>query len=174
MRVLFSETDIAARLEAVAADIARDLGGGVLIVGVLRGGFIFSADIARALWRAGADAEIDFLGLSSYGAARESSGAVRVTKDLSADPVGRTVLLVDDVLDTGASLAFAIRLLHEHGADAVKTCVAVDKRIGRVAEAAVPRADYSLFEAAAPDFLVGYGMDDAGAKRGAPFIGIIE
>ncbi|GGY55252.1 phosphoribosyltransferase [Parvularcula lutaonensis] len=171
MRTLFTEADIRARADELAASIVADLGKRFVLAPVLTGGFIFGADLARALVKAGADPEIDFVQLASYGHGRESSGLVRVVKDFTLDLAGRTVLLVDDVLDSGRSLAHGQTMLRERKAARVAIAVAVRKD----KERAVPvDADYALFEAPADAFLVGYGMDDKGLQRGVPTIGALN
>ena len=107
MRILFTETDIAAAIERLADEIAAEMAGEAILAPILTGAFVFAADLSRALARRGRLWEIDFLHLSSYGGARQSSGAVRMIKDLAGDVRGRRVLLLDDVLDSGRSLAFA-------------------------------------------------------------------
>lgn len=171
MRVLFSSAEIHAALPGLAASIRQRLGVHFTMVPILNGGFIFAADLGRALHRAGADPEIDFVQVSSYGAGRSSSGEVRVVKDLSASITGESVLLVDDVLDTGRSVSHIRDLFLERGAAAVFTCVAVDKTKGR---SDIPSAEFSLFQTDRTDFLVGYGMDDAGARRTLPDIAVLE
>jgi hypoxanthine phosphoribosyltransferase len=170
MKTLFDEKAIAARMEEVAASILADLGPRFVLAPVLTGGFIFGADLARALFRAGADPEVDFVQLASYGNERESSGLVRVVKDFTLDLQGKTVLLVDDVLDSGRSLAHAKGMLRERKAERASVAVAVSK----TKERAVPiEADYTLFKAGSDDFLVGYGMDDKGLTRACPVIGAL-
>ena len=170
MKILFPETDIAARIDALAARIAADSDETLLFAPVLTGAFVFAADLLRALHRHGCDPSVDFVQLSSYGGARASSGVVTLLKDFSIDLAGRTVLLVDDVLDTGRSLHFARRMVLDRGAKAARICVLVRKATGR-SEDLDP--DYVGFEAGADDFLIGYGMDDDGRGRGAPFIGAL-
>ena len=168
MRTLFSAAEVSARIDALAGEIEHDLSADFLMAPVLTGAFIFAADLIRALYARGTDPVVDFVQLSSYGGARASSGVVRLLKDFSVDLEGRKVLLVDDVLDTGRSLHFAKRMVLERGAAEARICVLVRKATGRSQDIA---ADYVGFEAGADDFLVGYGMDDDGRKRGAPFIG---
>lgn len=170
MDALFDQTRIAARTRALARDIVADLGPDFVLAPVLTGGFVFGADLARACQEAGADPVIDFVQLASYGQARESSGLVRVVKDFNLPLEGRTVLLVDDVLDSGRSLAHAAGMLAEKRVARTAIAVAVRKDKPR----AVPvEADYAAFDAPGDAFLVGYGMDDGGRKRGVPFIGVI-
>ena len=171
MDILFDETAIASRTDEIARHIAADLGTDFVLAPVLTGGFVFGADLARALSRAGADPEIDFVQLASYGAGRESSGLVRVIKDFTHTVKGQTVLLVDDVLDSGRSLAHAKAMLAERGAARVAIAVAVRKDKPR---AVAVEADYAAFDAPGDAFLVGYGMDDAGGKRGLPGIGVLR
>ncbi|MBI1366176.1 MAG: hypoxanthine phosphoribosyltransferase [Alphaproteobacteria bacterium] len=169
MRVLFSEADVKARIEALAAEIARDLPANFLMAPVLTGAFVFAADLLRALNRTGADPDVDFVQLSSYGGARASSGVVTLLKDFSLSLEGRSVLIVDDVLDTGRSLHFARRMVLDRGAAAAKICVLIRKATGRSED--IP-ADYVGFEAAGDEFIIGYGMDEGGRGRGLPYIGV--
>lgn len=171
MRTLHSQADISARIDALAADIVRTMPGDLLMAPVLTGAFIFAADLLRALNRAGCDPVVDFVQLASYGGARSSSGVVTLLKDFSTPLEGRTVLLIDDVLDTGRSLHFAKRMVLDRGAAEAKICVLVRKATGRSADI---EADFVGFEAGADDFIVGYGMDDDGRRRGLPFIGAID
>lgn len=170
MRVIQSEAAIAARVEALADEVRADFPGDFLLAPVLTGAFVFAADLLRALHRRGADPIVDFVQLSSYGGARASTGVVRLLKDFSVDLAGRHVLVVDDVLDTGRSLHFAKNMVLDRGAASAKICVLVRKATGRSADI---DADYVGFEAAAGDFIVGYGMDDDGRRRGLPFIGAL-
>ncbi|MEM8772076.1 MAG: phosphoribosyltransferase family protein [Pseudomonadota bacterium] len=168
MQVLFDQNTIAERIDALAQEMAKDLPKEFLLAPVLTGAFIFAADLLRALYRHGADPLVDFVQLSSYGGARSSSGVVTLLKDFSVDVSGRHVLLVDDVLDTGRSLHFGKGMVEDRGAAAVKTCVLVKKLTGHAEDLG---CDYIGFEAAADAFLIGYGMDDDGLKRGVPYIG---
>lgn len=170
--VLFSAEEIAARVMGLAAEIKstdEDLTREqpLLVVCILRGAFIFTADLMRALHAAGVNAEVDFLGLSSYGTARESQGRVHLTMDLQTDVTARDVLIVDDILDSGRTLRFVLGLLQSRGAARVRSCVLLDKPSRREIEG---NADFTGFRA--PDaFVVGYGMDVAGLGRGMPYIG---
>lgn len=170
MRLLFGESDVAARIDALASEIAQDMPKDFLMAPVLTGAFIFAADLLRALHRLGVDPAVDFVQLSSYGGARASSGVVSLLKDFSTPLEGRSVLIVDDVLDTGRSLHFAKRMVLDRGAKEARLCVLVRKLTGRGDDLA---PDYVGFEAKPDDFLVGYGMDDNGRARGLPYIGIV-
>ena len=168
MRILFDEAAIARRIDELADELAKDLPRDFLLAPVLTGAFIFAADLLRALHKRGCDPYVDFVQLSSYGGARSSSGVVTLLKDFSVDVKDKTVLLVDDVLDTGRSLHFGKGMVLDRGATAAKTCVLVKKLTGHADDLA---CDYIGFEAGPDDFLIGYGMDDAGRGRGLPVIG---
>ena len=171
MKQKHSSADIAAALSTLAPRLRADLGDTFTMVPILTGGFMMAADLARALHAVGCDPEIDFLQLSSYGTGRESSGDVRFLKDITLPIADQTVLLVDDVLDSGRSLHFAKSMLLEKGAAQVRVCVAVEKKKDRPHPIT---ADYALFEMPEDAFLVGYGMDDAGLRRGLPYIGELD
>src|SRR3990172_1237268 len=131
---LFDERRIAQRVEALAAEIAKSLPHELVRVVVLKGAFVFAADLMRALDRAGLILRVEFLRLSSYGHARESSGVVQPVGPLPEDVAGRDVLVVDDIADTGRSLAAARSLLLARGAATVSTCVLLDKPSRREGE----------------------------------------
>jgi hypoxanthine phosphoribosyltransferase len=166
--VLFSEADIAARVETLAREIAAYPVTPQIMAPILVGAFVFAADLLRALARLGVVLPTEFLWLRSY-AARQSAGDVSVLAGPSADVRGRTVLIVDGVLDGGHTIAKARALLMDAGASAVLTAVAVDKRRAD----AVAVADFAAF-AGVRGFIVGYGMDDAGAGRGLPDISVLK
>ncbi|MEM6650466.1 MAG: phosphoribosyltransferase family protein [Pseudomonadota bacterium] len=170
MQILFTSDDIQAALEDLAPKIVNDLGTDFTVIPILTGGFIFAADLSRALFNAGADPKIDFLQLSSYGAAQTSSGEVRLIKDLSISVENKSVLLIDDVLDSGRSLYRAKKMMQEAKATRVVTCVVVSKAIHRAEDI---EADYAVFQVDGEAFLVGYGMDDAGARRAMPHISVM-
>ena len=170
MRTLYDEAAIANRIDEMAQEMAKDLPSDFLLAPVLTGAFIFAADLVRALHKYGADPYVDFVQLSSYAGARSSSGVVTLLKDFSVDIEGKTVLLVDDVLDTGRSLHFGKGMVEDRGAAATKTCVLVKKLTGHAEDL---HCDYIGFEAGADDFLVGYGMDDGGRQRGLPILGAL-
>ena len=170
IETLFSEDEIAHRVRALAEEIAASHPHRLLVVPLLKGSFIFAADLVRALHRTGLTPHVDFLTLSSYGAGLESSGHVRVLRDVESDIEGRDVLVVDDILESGRTLKVACELLRSRGAARVATCVLLDKR-GRRRTAI--EADHVGFDA--PDvFVVGYGMDAGHAHRELPFVGIVR
>lgn len=165
--VLFSEAEIAARVTTLAAEISRRKPARLLVIPVLKGSFIFAADLIRAMHHAGLSPEVDFMILSSYRAASQSSGQVTVLRDIGTDVKNRDVLLIDDILESGRTLAFAKDLLSARGANSVWTTVLLHKP-GHLA--ANVGADFEGFTC--PDkFVVGYGMDMAHQFRELPFIG---
>jgi hypoxanthine phosphoribosyltransferase len=170
MRTLHSEAEVRARIDGLAGEIARTMPADFLMAPVLTGAFIFAADLLRALNALGRDPLVDFVQLSSYGGARASSGVVTLLKDFSVPLQGRSVLLIDDVLDTGRSLHFAKNMVLDRGAAEARICVLVRKATGHSADI---KADFVGFEAKGEDFIIGYGMDDGGRKRGLPFIGVV-
>ena len=168
IEVLFTAEEIAARIAVLAGEI-RDAGfrENLLVVAVLKGGFVFAADLIRALHGAGVAPEVDFMSLSSYRAGTTSAGTVTVLRDLETDVAGRNVLIVDDILESGRTLAYAKRLLAERGATRVGLAVLLDKPGHRVAEI---EGDFVGFTC--PDlFVVGFGMDMGHAFRELPYIG---
>ena len=164
---LYSEEAIARRIEELAAEIAALELDDLIIVAVLKGSFIFAADLIRALQRKGLAPEIDFIFLASYGTGTTSRGAVKVLRDVESELKGRDVVIVDDILDSGRTLAFAKALLASRGSRSVRTCVLLDKKVPREAEI-VP--DFIGFHCP-PVYVVGYGMDLAHRYRELPFIG---
>ncbi|MDA1101730.1 MAG: hypoxanthine phosphoribosyltransferase [Proteobacteria bacterium] len=169
VEMMYSAAEISARVGALAADIAETLGPDILVVAVLKGGFVFTADLLRALHHHGVHPRIDFMTLSSYGTGMESSGQVTITRDITDDVRRAKILLIDDILESGRTLAFARELLRERGAEMVHLCVLLDKREKRKTEI---NADYVGFTIG-DEFVVGYGLDYAHYYRELPYIGII-
>ena len=163
---LLTEGEIAARVETIARKIAPAIDDYTVCVCLLTGGLWFAADLTRALARLGRDPLFDCLWLASYGDARTSAGACEVRAGLQREIAGRRVLIIDDVLDSGTSLAQAARMVREAGAAEVQTCVFARKPWPSD-RAIVP--DFVAWEAPA-EFLVGSGMDNAGRGRGWPGI----
>ncbi len=164
--VLFSAEEIGIEVERLAREIAASSGEDLVVVSVLKGAFVFAADLIRAMHHAGVAPQVEFISLSSYGAGTVG-GEVKVLRDIDADVAGRPVLLVDDILESGRTLVFARDLLLSRGATKVDLAVLLDKKGHRKAEI---EADYVGFDC--PDhFVVGYGMDVGHAFRELPFIG---
>lgn len=165
--VIFSAERIAERIDELAGEIAAKNIEQLLVVAVLKGSFVFAADLIRAMHRAGIEPEVDFLTLSSYRKSKVSSGKVEILRDLDLLVEGRNVILVDDVLDSGRTLVFAKDLIYARGAKKIYTCVLLDKKIPRAVDVS---ADFSAFECA-DEFVVGFGMDVAHRYRELPFVG---
>ena len=168
--VLYTAAEIKERIEALASEIAASMGHEFLIVSLLRGSFMFTADLVREFYAIGVHPQIDFMTLSSYGAAASSSGEVAINRDLTEDVKGKTVLIVDDILETGRTLQYAKNLLKERGAATLKVAMLLEKT-GKL-ETDV-KADFVGFNI--PDkFVVGYGLDYANHYRELPFIGYLD
>lgn len=170
VRTLFDEETVARRVAELAEAVAAEFSPDLLMVGILKGAFVFMADLMRALDRLGLRPGVEFIRLSSYGQSKESAGEVRLVTDLRTDLRGRQVLLVDDICDTGHSLAFAARLLAERGATLVRTCVLVDKPSRRVVDFAADFIGFTVEDV----FIVGYGIDYAEQYRHLPYIGTVD
>lgn len=167
VEVIYSADMIAARLDALAGEIATRQIDRLLVIAVLKGSFVFAADLIRAMHCKGIAPEIDFLTLSSYRKSRMSSGQVTILRDLDLDVENRNVLLIDDILESGRTLAYAKDLLTARGAASILTCVLLDKKVARAVDVA---ADFCAFDC--PEvFVVGYGMDVAHRYRELPFVG---
>ena len=164
-QVLFSKDDIAKRLREVVAQLTALPDRPQVAAPVLVGAFVFAADLVRAMAEQGVHLETEMIWLRSYGNARTGS-ALSVLAAPTEHVKGKHVLLMDGVLDKGHTIARATKLLLEAGAASVKTVVAIDKRN----HDAVATADYALFTGV-QEFIVGYGMDDAGTYRALPYIG---
>ena len=170
IEILYSEAAIADKVEEIAAAVVRTAPRDLLVIAILKGSFMFAADLLRALHRQGLSPQVEFMMLSSYGAGTVSSGTVRIIRDIDTDVAGRDVLLVDDILESGRTLAFARGLMVERGARRVDVAVLLEKPGKRKAEIA---ADHVGF--VCPDsFVVGYGMDAAHAYRQLPFVGVVK
>lgn len=167
IKTLFSAEAITSRVDRLASEIAATKLDDLIVVAVLKGSFIFAADLIRALHRHGLKPEIDFIYLASYDGERVSRGAVRVLRDVESEIGGRNVVIVDDIFDSGRTLAFAKASLKARGAARVLTCVLVDKQVQRTADI-VP--DFVGFTCP-PVFVVGYGLDYRNRYRELPFIG---
>ena len=170
IRILFSAAEIAKRVEALAAEIASRLPADFVIMGILKGAVVFVADLARALDQAGARPEIEFIRLSSYGSAKESSGRVQLLGESPTGLAGRPVLLVDDIVDTGRSIAYAAAQLRRHRIGGLWTCALLDKPQRREVQVAIDFVGFAIGD----EFVVGYGTDHAERYRHLPYIGLVE
>jgi hypoxanthine phosphoribosyltransferase len=165
--VLITAEQIQQRVDRMVAEMADDCRAeNLVMIGILRGSFMFLADLVRALYHHGIRPRIDFMTLESYGSGTESSGTVRIAKDIGVDVKGADVVIIDDILDTGRTLSFARQHLLAKGVKAVKTCALLDKPTRRV----VPfKADFTGFTVD-DVFVVGYGLDYDSRYRELPYI----
>jgi hypoxanthine phosphoribosyltransferase len=169
IEVLFSASAIARRNLELAKDIAGRDYNDLLVISILKGSFIFAADLIRAMHDAGISPEVEFIFISSYGAGT-TAGEIRVLRDIDNDVTGRDILLIDDILESGNTLKYTRDLMLSRGARNVDIAVLLDKRMRRKADI---DPDFVGFDC--PDhFVVGYGMDVAHAFRELPFVGIVK
>lgn len=166
VRVLISEDRLQERIKALGAQIRADYGDeAVTVIGVLKGSFLFMADLVRAI---PGDVRVEFLGVASYHGGTSSSGVVQITQDLRRSIEGQHCLLVEDIVDTGLTIDYLLRMLQVRGPKSLKVASLLDKRANREVEVAV---DYVGFDI--PDeFVVGYGLDLGELYRNLPFVGV--
>jgi hypoxanthine phosphoribosyltransferase len=168
LKLLFSREEIAETVARMAREISVDYAGKKLVlVGVLKGAFVFLADLARELT---IPAAIEFVRIASYGAKKESCGKITVTKDVEISLEGKDVLVVEDIVDTGLSLTFLMDHLRQHHPASLRLCALVDKKARREVEIKV---DYTGF-AMADGFIVGYGIDFNEHYRALPEIFVVD
>ncbi len=167
-RTLISEQELRGKVGELGAAITRDYQGkDLMMVGVLKGAVIFMVDLARSI---NLPLEIDFMATSSYGASTESSGVVRILKDLDRSIEGRNILIVEDIVDSGLTLKYLREILSDRGPASIRICALLNKQKARKADVLI---DYVGFEI--PDeFVVGYGLDYAEVYRNLPFIGVLR
>ena len=167
--ILISEEQLHDRVAELGEEIRRGyagLDGRLLVVGMLKGSFIFMADLVRAI---DLHCEIDFMAASSYGNSTESSGQIRITRDLT-NVEGQHLLLVEDIVDSGYTMDYILRLLHGRNPASVKLASLLDKPSRRKVPVHI---DYCGFEIE-DKFVVGYGLDFAGRYRNLPFVGVLK
>lgn len=167
-QILFSEEMLQKRVRELGEQISADYAGKEpVLVSVLRGSYIFMADLSRAIDQ---PCSIDFMAVSSYGKGTTSSGQVQITKDLSDDIEGKDIIVVEDILDSGNTLYYLLQILQARKPASIRLCTLLDKPDRRVRDIV---ADYSGFSI--PDaFVVGYGLDYAEKYRNLPYIGILK
>jgi hypoxanthine phosphoribosyltransferase len=166
MNVLISADDIQARVRALAHDIRRDHAGDVHLVCVLKGAFMFLADLARAL---PGECSLDFMALSSYGKSTKSSGQVQLLKDLDTDLEGRDVVIVEDIVDTGLTLTYLQDILRARSPRSLRTACLLSKPSRRKVNVKVEYIGFTIED----KFVVGYGLDYAEQYRNLPHIAVI-
>lgn len=169
IRILLSEEEVAARVKEIAEEISRDYNGKPLhLICILKGGVFFTCELAK---RINLPLTMDFMSVSSYGAGTVSSGIVKITKDLD-DPIeGKDVLIVEDIIDSGNTLAYLIEVLKQRNPNSIALCTLLDKPERRVKDQV--KVKYTCFTV--PDqFIIGYGLDYDQIYRNLPYIGVIE
>ncbi len=166
--VLISEEEIQRRVQELGQQLSREYAGrNLLLLGVLKGAVVFLVDLARAI---DLPLQMDFMAISSYGASTQSSGVVRILKDLDSAVDGRDILVVEDIIDTGLTLKYILENLAMRNPASVKVCALLVKEKNRPADIG---ADYVGFRI--PDrFVVGYGLDYAELYRNLPYVGILR
>lgn len=169
IRILLSEEEVNQRISEVAAQINQDYTGKeVHLICILKGGVFFTCELAKRL---NMPVSLDFMSVSSYGAGTKSSGVVRILKDLDEPLEGKEVLIVEDIIDSGRTLAYLIEVLKQRGPKSIRLCTLLDKPERRVKKQV--KVDYTCFTI--PDeFVVGYGLDYDQKYRNLPYIGVVE
>ena len=166
--VLFSEEELKQRVQELGARITADYAGKEpVLVSVLRGSYIFMADLTRSI---DLPCTVDFMSVSSYGSGTKSSGQVQITKDLSDDIEGRDIIVVEDILDSGNTLYYLLQILQARKPASVRLCTLLDKPDRRVKDVKVNYSGFTIPDA----FVVGYGLDYAEKYRNLPYIGILK
>jgi hypoxanthine phosphoribosyltransferase len=166
--ILFTEEQLKSRVNEIARQIEADYAGReIMLISVLRGSFIFMADLCRAIRL---PCTLDFMSVSSYGAGTTSSGQVQITKDLSEDITGRHVIVVEDILDSGNTLSYLLNILEHRHPASVRLCTLLDKPERRTKPVDLHYRGFTIPDA----FVVGYGLDYAEKYRNLPYIGILK
>lgn len=169
IRVLISEEDVNKKISEIAAQISKDYEGKeVHLICILKGGVFFTCELAK---RITVPVSLDFMSVSSYGSGTESSGVVKIIKDLDEPLAGKHVVIVEDIIDSGRTLAYLIEILKQRNPLDIRLCTLLDKPERRVKKQV--KVDYTCF--VIPDeFVVGYGLDYDQKYRNLPYIGVVE
>lgn len=169
VRVLLSEEEVDKRISELGAQISKDYAGkSVHMICVLKGGVFFLCELAK---RVTVPVTLDFMSVSSYGGGTESSGIIKINKDLDESIEGKNVLIVEDIIDSGRTLSRLVSLLQQRNPESIRLCTLLDKPERRVVKDVV--VDYPGFNI--PDaFVVGYGLDYDQRYRNLPYIGVVE
>jgi hypoxanthine phosphoribosyltransferase len=169
LEVLLSNEQITERIKQLGAAITEDYAGREpIFIGVLKGAFVFMADLARAV---DLKMSVEFMAVSSYGKAQKSSGEVRIIKDLDVAVEGKDLIVVEDIVDTGLTLSYLLQNLQSRGANSVKLATLLDKPEPRINKEL--KIDYCGFQV--PNkFVVGFGLDAAERYRNLPFIAVVK
>jgi hypoxanthine phosphoribosyltransferase len=167
-KVLLEEEAVAARVAELGADVSTDYADkDLLLVGVLKGAVFFMADLMRRLT---IPCEVDFMAISSYGASTDSSGVVRILKDLDINIEGRDVLVVEDIIDSGLTLSYLMRMLESRNPASLEVCALLTKPARREIDV---RVRYTGFEIP-NEFVIGYGLDFGERYRNLPYVAVLD
>src|SRR6185503_1163150 len=171
-RIVVTEEQIRDKIEEMAKQVAADYAAveSVLLVGVLKGAFMFMADFVRALGRQPRRAELEFMAVSSYGQRTNSSGVVRILKDLDRDIAGMHVILLEDIVDSGLTLSWLLKYLESRSAASVEVVALLRKPDAIKLDVSVKYVGFDI----ANEFVVGYGLDYAERYREMPYIGVLK
>ena len=166
--ILIDEEALTTRVGELGAEISGDYEGrDLLLIGVLKGAVFFMADLMRAIT---VPCEIDFMAISSYGASTDSSGVVRILKDLDINIEGRHVLVVEDIIDSGLTLSYLLRNLESRGPASLEICSLLTKPERREVDVPVRYVGFEI-----PNrFVIGYGLDFAERYRNLPYVGVLH
>ena len=169
IKVLLSEEEVDSRIKQIAAKVSKDYAGKEIhLICVLKGGVFFTCELAK---RITVPVSLDFMSVSSYGSDTKSSGVVKIIKDLDEPLEGKNVIIVEDIIDSGRTLAYLIEILKQRGPKSIHLCTLLDKPERRVKKQV--HVDYTCFTI--PDeFVVGYGLDYDQKYRNLPYIGVVE
>lgn len=166
--ILFSQEQLKTRVSEIARQIEADYAGQeIMFIGILRGSFIFLADLCRAV---NLPCTLDFMSVSSYGSGTTSSGQIQIIKDLSEDISGRHIIVVEDILDSGNTLSYLLNILEHRHPASIRLCALLDKPERRVKPVQLHYCGFSIPDA----FVVGYGLDYAERYRSLPYIGVLK
>ncbi|MDI9241983.1 hypoxanthine phosphoribosyltransferase [Fusibacillus kribbianus] len=169
IRILIPEAEVDAKVEEIGRKISEDYAGkSVHLICVLKGGVFFTCELAK---RISVPVSLDFMSVSSYGSGTQSSGVVKIIKDLDEPLAGKHVLIVEDIIDSGRTLSYLVEILKQRGPADIRICTLLDKPSRRVKKEV--EVDYTCFSI--PDeFVVGYGLDYDQKYRNLPYIGVVE
>ncbi len=167
-KILVEEDALRGRIAELGAEVSNDYAGrDLLLVGVLKGAVFFMADLMRNLT---IPCEVDFMAISSYGASTDSSGVVRILKDLDVNIEGRDVLVVEDIIDSGLTLSYLIRNLESRNPGTLEVCALLTKPARREIDVNVRYTGFEIPN----EFVIGYGLDYAERYRNLPYVAVLD
>ena len=168
LRVLLTEEEVNEKIKKIVEQISKDYEGKQIhLICILKGGVFFTCELAKRLT---IPVSLDFMSVSSYGSGTKSSGVVKIIKDLDEPLEGKNVIIVEDIIDSGRTLAYLIEVLKQRNPASIRLCTLLDKPERRVKDVKVDYVGFNI-----PDeFVVGYGLDYAQRYRNLPFIGVVE